>query len=146
MKVEIQLIKKATIKRKIIEKCDMAFINGITMREDYEKIFSKIDKYAIFISAGIEKVYVGYAAIYVNDLENNVAYITMIGVVDSVQGLHIGSMLMDKCIEISKMNGMRKIRLEVSTDNKKAIRFYYHKGFVYEKKCSEQSDYLIMQL
>ena len=68
----------------------------------------------------------------------------MIGVVQDMQRMHIGSRLLKRCIEVSKKNGMNKIRLEVLHENEKGICFYKKNGF--EKKCTEQSDYFIKVL
>ena len=60
---------------------------------------------------------------YANNLETRVAYISMIGVLGCMQGRHIGSQLMRKCIQVAQNNGMQFIRLEVLNANKKALIF-----------------------
>ena len=146
MEVIIKIIDEFHIKKEIVEECDGTFIDGITARSDYDEILNKIDKYAIFISATVSGKYVGYAAVYANDIEHDIAYITMIGVIQVMQGLKIGRKLLDKCIEVSKVRGMKKIRLEVLKENIKALEFYKHNGFVFEKKCSNRSNYLIKEI
>ena len=144
--MSIAIVQNRDEKRKIVEKVDCAFTRGLVRREDYENIFDKIDRHAIFIGAYDNDEPVGYAAIYANDKENKTAFITMIGVLDKMQGKHIGSGLMNMCIEEAKARKMEYIRLEVLNDNIKAINFYYHCGFEYEKQCSEESNHLIKNI
>ena len=146
METAIEIITDTQIKRKIVGICDKAFMHGITIRKNYEEIFQKIDQNAVFIAAVIDKNYVGYAALYANNHESRIAYISMIGVVQDMQRMHIGSRLLKRCIEVSKKNGMNKIRLVVLHENEKGICFYKKNGFAFEKKCTEQSDYFIKVL
>lgn len=146
MEIVIDLVKDSKKKREIVERCDHTFMHGITTRSDYETIFRKIDQNAFFIAAVVNKNYVGYAAIYANDQDEKTAYISMIGVLKDMQRMHIGSKLLEKCIEVSKEQAMEKIRLEVLDENQKGIRFYQKNGFVLEKKCSEKSSYFVKVL
>lgn len=146
MEVRINIEKDLDTKKHIIEECDRAFIKGITLRNNYNEILNKIDKYAIFISATVSNQFVGYAAMYANDMESETAYITMIGVIPDMQGLKIGKKLLDKCIEVAKVHGMKRIRLEVLKDNIKALMFYKNNQFVFEKKCTNRSNYLIREI
>lgn len=102
METAIEIVTDTQIKRKIVGICDKAFMHGITIRKNYEEIFQKIDQNAVFIAAVIDKNYVGYAALYANNHESRIAYISMIGVVQDMQRMHIGSRLLKRCIEVSK--------------------------------------------
>ena len=102
METAIEIITDTQIKRKIVGICDKAFMHGITIRKNYEEIFQKIDQNAVFIAAVIDKNYVGYAALYANNHESRIAYISMIGVVQDMQRMHIGSRLLKRCIEVWK--------------------------------------------
>lgn len=146
MIMRILVIQDKNEKRKFIEVVDNVFPRGLVNSDSYEEIFEKIDKNALFIGAYSDEKPVGYAAIYANDTSSKTAFITKIGVLDYMQGKHIGSGLMNKCIEESKANGMDFIRLEVHNTNTKAIEFYHYCGFEYEKKCSDVSTYLIMKI
>ena len=146
MSGEIVVITETEKKRKIVEVCDSAFLNGIVPRDNYNEIFDRIDRYAVFIAADVNHENVGYAAIYANDKETKTAFISMIGVLEAMQGMHIGSALMDACIHTARENGMKRIRLEVLKKNARAIAFYKHYNFQYEKECSEESDYYMKEL
>ena len=143
--MEIKEIQTKDEKRSIIEKCDCVFDNGLVKRPDYLEKLEKIHTFATFFAAYAEEL-VGYAAIYTNDTKSQVAYITMIGIVKDKQGMHIGSRLMEKCIETAKSNNMHAIRLEVLNNNIRAISFYKHFGFSYETECSENSSYMLKKL
>lgn len=144
--MRIEIIEDNNDKRKFIEAIDGAFPRGLVSRDNYEEILSKICKHAVFIGADNEGQPAGYAALYANNLETRVAYISMIGVLGCMQGRHIGSQLMRKCIQVAQNNGMQFIRLEVLNANKKAIDFYHRSGFQFEDKCSADSIYLIKDI
>ena len=129
-------------KKRIIESCDDAFIYGIVNKKDYLNILNKIDQNAYLIGIYNSDQPIGYAAIYANDYESKVAYISMIGVVKRMQGMHIGSKLMIECIEIAKKEHMHIIRLEVLKNNIQAIKFYRRYGFEEEMESSTESLYM----
>lgn len=89
---------------------------------------------------------VGYVAFYANDSNRKTAYISNIGVCEDYQRNHIGSMLMEKCLAVSKHQGMEKIRLEVLITNEKAISFYKHWKFEFETRGGNGSSYMIRSL
>lgn len=142
----VQIIEETERKRKIIEKCDGVFLRPITPRDDYEEIFSRIDRNALFFSAVEGNEDIGYAAIYVDDHVSKAGYITMIGVVREMQGRHVGSALMHSCLAAAAEHGMTCVRLEVMKKNTRAIAVYEHWGFAYERDCSEESIYMVRHL
>ena len=144
--MKIQIVEDSEQKRTILEKCDKDFPRPLTNREEYEDIFSKIDKYAVFLAAYDGEEAVGYAAIYINDAATNTGYISALCLMKEEQGQHIGSALMRSCLELAAEKGMTCIRLEVLNTNAKAIRFYEHWGFEYEKICSGESAYYVKKL
>lgn len=130
-------------KDKVMRSCDSAFPLPICDKENYAEIFNKINQYADFLVDYQDGDIAGYAAMYNNDLNSRTAYISMIGVREEYQGKHIGSLLMKVCKENAQKKGMKAIRLEVFDSNKKAIGFYEKEGFEFEKRCSENSIYMI---
>ena len=52
--------------------------------------------------------------------------IIQIGIIKSCQRMNYGSLIIN---EIKKLNGIRKIFLEVSVQNSQAINFYFKNGF-----------------
>lgn len=107
-----------------------------------DKVLSK----AQIICAESDGKLVGMVAFYCNDLESKTAYITQIAVKKNAQGAGIGGLLMRKCEEVSRQNGMVYLRLEVRNDNLNAIKFYQKHDLQYEKSASEKSIYMMKSL
>ncbi len=141
----VEILHTSQDKEDAIEQCDEAFMEPIKNRENYKELFEKIDKNAIFITAGNQET-LGYAAMYANDLETKMAYITLIAVKPIYQGMHIGRNLLYACENLAKQSGMRCIKLEVSKKNYKAIAFYKKFGFEKMKQQNQNSIYMIKQL
>lgn len=125
------VIEKDTDKiRGVIEECDNTFLIGITKRENYLEILCKMQQYANIIVARDELgVTLGYASMYANNEATRTAFISMFGVKKEYQGHHLGTLLMDKCVEVARMNGMRVIKLEVLKQNANGYAFYLRYGF-----------------
>jgi ribosomal protein S18 acetylase RimI-like enzyme len=58
------------------------------------------------------------------------------------QNMHIGEMLLNRCIEISSENEMKTMKLEVQNDNYHAIRFYENYRFKFCGDASGNSRYM----
>ncbi len=75
--------------------------------------------------------------------------ITMIAVRKKYQNRGIGKYILDWFVNLSKEKGVKNIWLEVSSKNKKAIRFYENYGFIIEdirpSYYRDGSDALIMR-
>ena len=125
--------------------CDKAFSKSVLNRLDFDLLFDKIDRYAFFCIAYREDV-IGYAAMYANDSQTKVAYITLIGVCQDWQNCGIGSSLMEWCVRIAKSRGMESIKLEVARDNINAQKFYKKHGFVITDDCMIESFFMIKNL
>ena len=87
----------------------------------------------------------GVCAFYANDTETWTAYLSIIVVAHDMQGNGCGTALLMRMLEVCKQHGMRKLRLEVSDSNTKAIRFYSKHGFSLEKHL-ETSSYFVRSI
>ena len=132
-------------KENAVKVCDSAFPPGVSIcdKKNYYEIIDKIDQFADFIVDYENGEVVGYAAMYNNDTASKTAYITMIGVREEYQRKHIGRKIMAQCKANAMRKNMKVIRLEVLDSNEKAIQFYENEGFVFEKRCSENSRYMV---
>lgn len=72
---------------------------------------------------------VGLVAAYCNDREGQLAYVTSVSVLKAWAGKGIAARLLSRCVEHAKSSGMRRISLEVASDNAPAIRLYEKYGF-----------------
>lgn len=147
---EIKKITDDNLKIQIMKNCDEVFPIRLFERENCDEIIQKIISRAIFYAA-FEKLRgkyqdVGYVAFYANDLDNQCAYISHIGVCREMQGKQIGSKLMEICLKEAELCGMRKIRLEVLKTNTKAISFYEKWRFEYESENKGDTCYLYRYL
>jgi ribosomal protein S18 acetylase RimI-like enzyme len=111
-------------------RCDGDFVPPLSGRveiKDYaQKIFSKATR----IEAWLDGALIGLVAVYCNDQENRIAYITSVSVLRVWTGKGITTRLLDQCVEHAKASGMRQINLEVAGDNVRAIKLYEKRGFI----------------
>ena len=113
---------------------------------DYKKYEDKVLHNAIVVEATVNHKAAGLVAFYANDFQTKLAYISQIAVLPDMQRKGVGECLLKKCEEYCKAVGMKALRLEVKTDNQKAIAFYSKQGFLYECKASINSNYLIKEI
>ena len=113
---------------------------------NYYEILDKLTNYSDFIVAykDTENI-LGYIAIYANDYNSKIAYITLIAVNRKYQGQGIGKKLIKKAEDISSSRDFEKIRLEVHKENCNAIHFYENLGFKQEKD-NDETFYMIKEM
>lgn len=75
-----------------------------------------------------EEVTYGLEAIYVNDQEHKMAYVTLFGIAAAYRRKHLGTKLFNYCIQEAIAAGMGELKLEVRRDNDPALRFYLREG------------------
>lgn len=111
----------------------------ITSFEDYA---DKLSKKAEVVKSIIEGNSCGILVYYKNDQQNQVAYISLIGVLEEYRGKNVADLLLEYCQSDARQAGMTKIKLEVDIDNCRAIAFYRKKGFEKVGNAGEQSIYM----
>lgn len=82
------------------------------------------------ISLTSTTVVAGILAGYFNNPEQGFSYVSAFHVRIPFRRRHIGKMLMDKAVEISRIEGFKSIRLKVDKPNLGGIGFYERFGFV----------------
>lgn len=130
----------------IMDICDSAFEKSIINRDDFDELSSKIYNYSYFLTAKSNDKIAGYAAVYANNMNTCIAYLTLIGVRPEFQNRRIGALLLSECEKKAKECGMEKLKLEVRNANSGAIRFYNRHGYHIIGKCSDTSIYMIKSL
>ena len=116
-------------------------LNSLARGNDYRKVMAeKFFLYGKFIVMFDEKgEEIGFVAFYCNDVKSCTAYISMFAVARGGRGY--GVQLINKVMDISKQNEMKKIKLEVNKTNNVAINFYRKVDFSIVEE-SEESYYM----
>lgn len=98
--------------------------------EEYcEALARKYEENAEFLTLYYDEKLAAFVAFYCNDEKNKTAYLSLIAVLERYEGRGFGGVMLDKAIEISRENGMKKILLEVREANERAVSMYQKKGF-----------------
>ena len=109
---------------------DADFLPPLSTRIGIDDYARKIADKAMRFEAWSGDQLVGLVAAYCNDREQYIAYITSVSVSREWSGKGIAVSLMQQCIAYAKTTGMRKISLEVASDNTPARSLYEKCGFV----------------
>jgi ribosomal protein S18 acetylase RimI-like enzyme len=109
--------------------CDAQFVPTLSARVDIGEYAQKIAGRAVQFEAWSDGSLIGLVAAYADDAIRRVAFITSVSVLSGWTGRGIGTRLMRDCIEYAKLNGMRKVRLDVAAEQTAAIRLYEKCGF-----------------
>lgn len=110
--------------------CDANFVPPLSSRVGINDYAKKIANNAARFEAWSDGAMVGLVAVYCNDQETGIAYITSVSVLESWKGNGIAACLINQCVKHATSSGMRQISLEVASDNMPAIRLYEKSGFV----------------
>lgn len=111
-------------------RCDTNFMPPLSGRVEIKDYVHKILSKASRFEAWSNGTLVGLVAIYCNDQETRVAYITSVSVLKQWTGKGIAAHLMSLCIKDMKALGMTQVCLEVLSSNTPAIRLYKKSGFI----------------
>lgn len=109
---------------------------------DYKSFAQKLKENAFVYKAVLNDDVFGILVFYANDTQSKKAYISLIGIKKEYRSMGLGKYLMDNCVEISKLNGMKSLMLEVDNDNQNAIEFYINQGYFVVQKASDSSFYM----
>lgn len=110
-------------------RCDADFKPPLSSRVTIVDYARKVTLRALRFEAWSSGKLVGLVAVYCNDPERRSAFITSVSVLKEWVSKGIAGELMKQCIEHAVALGLRRISLEVSTNNTAAIRLYEKKGF-----------------
>jgi len=113
-----------------LSRCDADFAPPLSSRVEITEYARKIAGKAARFEAWSGGALIGLVAAYCNDRERRIAYITNVSVLREWTGRGIAARLLRRCIEHARGTGMRRIRLEVESDNAPAIKLYARSGFI----------------
>ena len=112
-----------------LEACDRDFAPNLSLKVNIEEYSTKIRTRARTFEAWSDKVLIGLVAAYMNDSGTRTGFITSVSVAKEFMGRGIASALLDHCLDRSRQEGMKAVRLEVSSESHEAIRLYKNLGF-----------------
>lgn len=110
--------------------CDDTFVPTLSSRVDIEEYAQKLTARSERFEAWSNGVLVGLLAVYCNDLDGRIAYITSVSVMPDSRGHGIASRLIALCVGKVAALGHMAIELEVGTRNEAAARLYEKHGFL----------------
>jgi len=113
--------------------CDADFVPPLSGRIEISDYAKKIASNATRLEAWSGNALIGLVAVYCNDQENGIAFITNVSVLRPWTSKGIATNLMSQCIEYAKALGMQLISLELASNNISAINLYDKSGFVVSK-------------
>jgi 2-polyprenyl-3-methyl-5-hydroxy-6-metoxy-1,4-benzoquinol methylase len=113
--------------------CDTDFSPPLSTRVEIRVYAQKLASQATRFEAWSNGSLIGLVAVYCNDRERQVAYLTSVSLSKLWTGKGIAGTLLDQCVEHAKAVGMRLINLEVAEDNISAIKLYRKIGFIVSK-------------
>lgn len=127
---------------------DSSFEPRLSSYVDIDAYASKLvnNAYVAILKKGDD--FIGLFAIYINDTENKVAYISSMAVMDKYKGVGYSQYLMDKAVNSVREVGMNMVRLEVKASYARAVKFYEKCGFIKsdEKTRDKSTFYMYMPL
>jgi ribosomal protein S18 acetylase RimI-like enzyme len=112
-----------------LEECDGDFLPRLSLKINIEEYSRKISARAKTFEAWSGKVLVGLVAAYLNDRDTRIGFLTNMSVAKKFMGRGIATVLLDQCLSRSRLEGMKAVRLEVSVENREAIRLYRNFAF-----------------
>lgn len=124
---------------KLLKQFDCIFPHLKEKIISYQAYADKLSKYANTCVALRGEEICGLLVYYANDKTTKTAYIALIGVLPKFQGKGLGKLLLDYCIQESKIQEMQTLKLEVDLDNLQAISFYKKNNFFKCERIDETS-------
>jgi ribosomal protein S18 acetylase RimI-like enzyme len=116
-----------------LRQCDAHFVPRLSSRVEVNKYAEKIANSAERFEAWIEGRLIGLVAVYCNEHKKNIAYITNVSVLREWGGKGVAAYLTERCIEHTRKMGMRRISLDVGSNNTRAVKLYEKSGFIASK-------------
>jgi ribosomal protein S18 acetylase RimI-like enzyme len=110
--------------------CDADFVPPLSGRVEIKNYAQKIVSKATRFEAWLDGALVGLVAVYCNDYEKCVAYISSVSVLKAWAGKGIATRLITQCIKHVQASGMGQVSLEVAVNNIPATKLYEKSGFV----------------
>lgn len=122
------------------------FVPNLLERVDNLREYAgRIKEKAVIIEAWDKDYLAGMLAVYLNDFESKVGFISIISVTKECQRKGIAKALLSNAVKMGRENNFEKIRLEASKKDKRSIAFYKANQFVISGE-NPRSNSFIMEL
>jgi ribosomal protein S18 acetylase RimI-like enzyme len=129
----------------ILFEVDREFSPALSAKTDIVEYVDKITSRAVIIPLFDQGRTAAFIAVYCNDYQTYIAYLTMLAVRKEYRSKGLGKLLVEAAIAYLKNLQFQKFRLEVLKSNDKARSLYDKLGFkVYQDK--EDSLFMEMEL
>ena len=115
---------------KHLRNCDVDFVPPLSSRVKISDYAQKIASKAMRFEAWSSGTLIGLVAVYCNDQEKSIAYVTSVSLMKEWMGKGIAAHLMSQCVKHVHTLGMKQVCLEVASDNMLAIKLYKKCGFI----------------
>lgn len=149
MNVSEMMLKKVSCLeeiRNIMYTCSDVFIDeDLKSKKTIEMLAHKFAQLAEFYAMYSKNEICGFISYYCYD-DTKSAFISMLMIREEFQRIGIGKEFLKLVINDCINKGKEQIRLEVLTDNAKAISFYKKNSFVKECSASHKSDFYALDL
>jgi ribosomal protein S18 acetylase RimI-like enzyme/2-polyprenyl-3-methyl-5-hydroxy-6-metoxy-1,4-benzoquinol methylase len=121
-------------------RCDADFVPPLSSRVELNQYAKKVAHSSTRFEAWFADELIGLVALYCNDPESRVAYITSVSVQKDFTRIGIAEKLLQRSIEHSKSMQMYQICLEVTDSNLLAKRLYGRLGFIASKNYAKNTE------
>jgi ribosomal protein S18 acetylase RimI-like enzyme len=112
-----------------LEECNSDFSPNLSLKVHIGDYSRKLRALAKTFEAWSGTALVGLVAVYMNDPDTRIAFITSVSVSREFVGQGVASKLLRHCLNKARQEGMKALRLEVSVESREAIRLYGKFGF-----------------
>lgn len=130
------------IQKHLLE-CQDSFIPPLSSTVNIDEYSRKIFASAFTVEAWEQEKLIGFIAVYLNDPQKNMGFITNVSLLTEFKGKGIASKLLESCVDSARKSGFKFIKLEVAVMNDNAIKLYEKYGF---KIVSTENNKHTMQL
>lgn len=113
----------------LLRECDADFVPPLSQRVDLAAYARKITAQAARFEAWSDGRLVGLIAVYCNNREVGVAFITNVCIAPAFRGRGLASELLTRLIDHTRQDGWHDIQLEVDAGNDAALALYRRHGF-----------------
>ena len=128
---------------RVLEAFDQVFDPPLSEAiSDLKKYADKQLKEAVTYVADIGRKEAGFISFSIRDSGQEAAEIGLIAVLPDYQGQRLAQKLLDKCIQVARKKGKKKVRIELDEFNERALAFFEKHDFEVVEETSNNTVYM----